>query len=666
MAADAIAGSLESTCKATPEDVSLLEIPAPNAKVVEMRFASLTERDRFDPARWTRATLSSKGDGWHTLNLATLGLADGEYEYEFILDGRTDDPIPDPKAKELTRLGGYRGILRIRGGHRYFPPFQWDDEILSGVTLPENNKIVIYELPLRWMKHAPEHAREVGLGDFDHLIFEHLKKIAGLGVNAIELLPVQDSPDTLNWGYGTRFFFCPDIDYGTPVDLKFFIKECHKRGIRVILDVVMNHAKECPLDRLAKEWYFCDKSEEPGREDWGGRLFRFKEPMPKNEDKSKERFLAREFLYEMAEYWVREYHIDGFRIDEFKGIDHWEFVQTFRDRAAEAHKKAFPGRPFIVIAEDSHRRSQATKDSSHNPNGRAVVDSIWNFAFRDEAQRLLTNEMHTNPTEPSRLDRIKALIANDRMWEEMDRKFREGFSDLCQAVNYISSHDVEKEGEERFMNRILERILPLRKHGDGSIENVRDVVDGTVDESCHVVEGALTETLDRAGSAFGLLMTSVGIPMFLAGEEVGDVHDLTHSNWQLKMSDPVDFERVRLPGHDKLRERVRDFIRLRTSHPALCRNEVEFIHNHPTINDNDGVRVFAYCRTDGRPLGENGQVLVVANAGPHSFDEYKIEIPRGWTHIDEHGIPPNAAVPERHGDQLALSLAPYEVRVFTT
>src|SRR5437016_13689099 len=89
---------------------------------------------------------------------------------------------------------------------------------------------------------------EVCHSKFDRVIFDHLDALADLGINAIELLPIQDSPATLSWGYGSRFFFAPDFDMGGPVDLKVLIKRCHQRGIRVILDVVMNHANACPLE----------------------------------------------------------------------------------------------------------------------------------------------------------------------------------------------------------------------------------------------------------------------------------------------------------------------------------------------------------------------------------------------------------------------------------
>lgn len=638
----------------------VIGVPVTGASSVVMRYARVHERDPFDPAGWRSVALQAAPGGVrYEVDVNRMNLPDGAYEYEFVLDGART--AADPYAEELVRFGGYRGVFHIAGGRMARPQFSWAGELAPGQKLPNNNQIVIYELPLRWTGDSPDHARQIGLGDFDRLLFARLNHLAELGINTIELLPIQDSPDTLNWGYGSRFFFAPDFDLGRPVEVKSFIKRCHQLGIRVFLDVVMNHARECPLEELARERYFLhDGGEEGGRPDWGGRIFRYRQPAADGS------FPAREFHCRMAEYWVREYHVDGFRIDEFKGIDNWDFIQEFRDRAWAEHLRHFPDRPFLVTAEDSWRRAAAARNRPGNPNGRKVVDSIWNFAFRDEARRLLRNRIHTEWGHPSRRERIQALISGARTWDGWDHSFKDGFSDLSQCVNYITSHDVEEEGEQRFMNYILGDLLRLRWLGSGSVENVRAVVDHmpSPDER---LNQAHQEALDRMASAFALLLTSVGIPMFLAGEEFADVHDLDHSDWRLKMSDPVDWRRAAQPGHQALRERVRDLILLRTSSPALQRNEVEFFYFHPSIDENDGVRVFAYCRTNGAALGSKGQVAVVANCGSHGFPSF--DLPWPWIEgVTEGGTPPSGARlhvrPDRR--QATLSLAPFEVRVFAT
>jgi 1,4-alpha-glucan branching enzyme len=162
-------------------------------------------------------------------------------------------------------------------------------------------------------------------------------------------------------------------------------------------------------------------------------------------------------------------------------------------------------------------------------------------------------------------------------------------------------------------------------------------------------------------------MTSVGMPMWLAGEEFGDVHDTDYIDVNSKQQDPVQWNRAKFLGNAALMASVTKLIQLRTSHPALLRNEVEAFYFHPQFDDNDAPRVFAYCRTGGQPLGTSGQVIVIANMGPQPFPTYNIP---GWrwggSALTEIGYP-NAA-PSYNGmtGTLSLSLNSFEARVFTT
>lgn len=643
-----------------------LRIPAPAGSQVEMRFSDILQRDRYDPYNWRHASLVAVAGepGWYEIDLDSLGLDDGDYEYEFIKDGAIDAPIADPYAVHITRFGGYRGIFQVRDGRRWQQPFSWDDEFTPGNELRNNHQLVIYEMPMRWMESAPEKARQVGLGTFEKVVFAHLDRLKALGINAIELLPVQDSPDTLNWGYGTRFFFAPDIDMGLPVELKFFVKQCHRRGIRVIFDVVMNHARNSPLAQLDYVRYFLSNEDEERShrgEDYGAKLFRY---WPDGNGQTP----ARDFQLRMAGYLISEYHADGFRIDEFKGINHWAFIQQFRDHAWHVHHQAFPGRPFLVIAEDSWRRAVITHQRGENPNGRKVTDSMWNFAYRDELRRVFSGHLHTQWGEPSRRQRIRWMVTGSRTWNDWNHQAEPGFYDLSQAVNYLTSHDVEQEEEKRIMNYLLAPLLDERGYR-GTVDDIRWVTD-------HLENGADDEqrylhglALERLRSAFSLLMTSVGIPMILAGDEFGDVHDLDHSNWRLKMSDPVDWERLDAsPNNRDLWRKVAELIALRTEHPALTRNETSFFHFHPDFDRNEGASVFAYCRSRGSALGSDGQIVVVGNIGPQSYARYNL--PWHWMDMDavEEIAPPQQREPLEQNDagSVRLSLAPYQIRVFVT
>ena len=162
-------------------------------------------------------------------------------------------------------------------------------------------------------------------------------------------------------------------------------------------------------------------------------------------------------------------------------------------------------------------------------------------------------------------------------------------------------------------------------------------------------------------------MTSVGIPMFLAGEEFGDVHDFSYTDVNLKQEDPVQWGRAQFNANSQLLTNVAKLIKLRTSHPALQRDEVEFFYFHPQFDANISPRVFAYCRTGGMPLGSPGQVIVIANMGPDSFSAYNIpEWPWNSSTLTEVGYPAVLPTVDSGSDELSLALNPFSLRVFQT
>jgi 1,4-alpha-glucan branching enzyme len=595
------------------------------------------------------------------VDLDRLRLPDGAYEYEFVLDGDQTRPVADPYADELTRFGGYRGVFHIVGGKRARPSFDWSDEFVPGKALPQNNAMVIYEMPVKWMSNDPQENPVVELGTLEKVVFEQLDRLVSLGINCIELLPIEDTSQTLDWGYGTRFFFAPDYDLGSPVDTRFFVKACHRRGVRVILDVVMNFfSTTCPLGALAPDWFGVANGTD-GRNSWGQRLFRF------NTAAYDDYFAAREFLYQMAEYWTTEYRVDGFRIDDFADIMNWDFGHEFRKRAWASTQKCTPGKPFIVIAEDSRRDFASTEPSAYN--GGPVFDAIWNFGYKDEVRRLVKDEVVTAFGQPSRAVRVQHLISKDGVWNAYGSgRLDAGYADLACSVNYATSHDV-KDGP-RMMNEILGSILRQQGLGTGDVPNVSEVLEETqrnpARQDARLI-GAVNFALYRTFGVFAILLTSVGMPMFLAGEEFGDVHDLDYTNDERKQQDPIQWQRMSFPGNAALLGRVGELIRLRTSHSALQRNEVEFFYFHPQFDDNAAPRVFGYARTGGVKLGSPGQVIVLANMGAQRFPVYDIPAwpwqARALTEIAPDGLPPRYD-PAR--EVLSLGLDAFQARVFTS
>src|SRR5579863_4777414 len=155
--------------------IGLLRIPAPAASSVAIRYSPLSDRDQFNPVAWPSFPLvrSAQYAGWWEFDLDVQALADGTYEYEFLLNGNAASPVNDPYADTLTRFGGYRGLFHIANAQRISPAFRWDLGIEAGGGLAPNNQIVIYEMPLKWMSSASDNSL-VDLGTFDEVIFEHL------------------------------------------------------------------------------------------------------------------------------------------------------------------------------------------------------------------------------------------------------------------------------------------------------------------------------------------------------------------------------------------------------------------------------------------------------------------------------------------------------------
>jgi 1,4-alpha-glucan branching enzyme len=633
-----------------------------------MRYESLAHRDKFFPPRWPVRALVSAGaayPGWWEIDIDALGLDPGVYEYEFILDGDTSHPVADPFAEEITRFGGYRGVFRISAGQRVEPEFSWDDEFPPGMRLPENNAVVIYEMPVKWMSSDPDENPLVELGTLDRVIFEQLDRLAGLGINCIELLPIEDTSQTLDWGYGTRFYFAPDYDLGSPVDARFFVKACHQRGIRVVLDVAMNFfSPTCPLAGLARDRFSVPGGTD-GRMDFGQHLFRF------NTLSDDGTFAARDFLFYMGEFWARNYHVDGFRIDDFADIRNWDFMQEFRARAHAAADAVTRGKPFIVIGEDSRRDFSSTDPGAHN--GGPVLDAIWNFGYRDEIRLLAADRITTQFGQASRSDRVRHLISKDGIWNDDfgHGHFDRGYAGLANSVDYATSHDVADA--ERMMNYLLGPILRAQGPGPGDFADVRAALETAgLDRSQQSGQrnSAVDFALYRVFGVFALLLTSAGMPMFLAGEEFGDVHDLNWTDPEGKQQDPVQFRRAAFPGNHALQDQVAHLIALRASHPALQRDEVQFFHFHPQFDDNDAPRVFGYARTADSPVGSLGQVIVLANMGPQIFSAYTVP---GWpwqdlsvTEAGAMGPLTDKPVYDAGGRGLTLGLDAFQVRVFTT
>lgn len=236
-------------------------------------------------------------------------LVDGEIRIadpysELVLDPWNDDNIPaiiyqniPAYPKDMTE----EPVSHLRLNR---PEYKWQ---YSEFEKPEQKELVIYELLIRDFLEQHNYSTLIDTLDY----FENL------GINAIELMPINEFEGNSSWGYNPSFYFAPDKYYGMKNSLKTFIDECHKRGITVIQDIVLNHSfDQSPLVRL----YWDEENDRPAANNpW----FNIKSPNTTyywGNDFNHESEHTQYFVDRVLRYWIDEFNVDGYRLDFTKGF----------------------------------------------------------------------------------------------------------------------------------------------------------------------------------------------------------------------------------------------------------------------------------------------------------------------------------------------------------
>lgn len=257
---------------------------------------------------------------------------------EKILDSGNDSYIPSSTYPESMRQYPEKGAGVVSVFKIAKDNFAWKND---DFRIEDKNNLMIYELLLRDFSET---------GDLNGAMAK-LDYLEDLGVNAIELMPVQEFDGNDSWGYNPCFYFAMDKAYGTQEMYKKFIDECHGRGIAVILDVVYNHATGShPFARL----YWDSKNNQTADNNpW----FNVTAPHPYNvfHDFNHEEPMVRQFVKRNLEFLLNEYHIDGFRFDLTKG-----FTQNKSDEGSASNYDA----SRINILKDYYNTIQSVRQDA--------------------------------------------------------------------------------------------------------------------------------------------------------------------------------------------------------------------------------------------------------------------------------------------------------------
>jgi 1,4-alpha-glucan branching enzyme len=241
-----------------------------------------------------------------------------EYAYQYFVNGtlRIADPyaekVLDPNNDHFISGATYPNIKAYPSGKTSgivstfqsgAPAYSWQT---NSFTRPEKKDIIIYEL---------QHRDFLSAHDYKTLK-DTLNYLSNLGINAIELLPVTEFEGNSSWGYNVSFYFAPDKYYGSKNLLKAVIDESHKRGIAIILDIVLNHSfGQSPMVQL----YFDQATGKPAANSpWFNQDA--KHPFNVGYDFNHESAATKYFSKKVMEHWMKEYKVDGFRFDLSKGF----------------------------------------------------------------------------------------------------------------------------------------------------------------------------------------------------------------------------------------------------------------------------------------------------------------------------------------------------------
>jgi maltooligosyltrehalose trehalohydrolase len=274
------------------------------------------------------------------------GAKDGD-TYALLVDG--EGPFPDPASR--FQPSGPHGLSQIVDATR----FQWTDHAWRGEKL-ENQ--ILYEM----------HVGTFTLEGSWRAATEQLLALADLGVTVLEVMPVADFVGNFGWGYDGVNLFAPTRNYGSPDDFRKFIDRAHALKIGVILDVVYNHlGPDGNYLPHFSEAYFTKEY----ATDWGAALnFEGENSAP-----------VREFYLSNAAYWVKEYHLDGLRLDATQNIydkskDH---ILAAIGRVA---RKAGEGRDIILVGENEPQAVRLLRSEAEGGYG---LDALWNDDFHHSA-----------------------------------------------------------------------------------------------------------------------------------------------------------------------------------------------------------------------------------------------------------------------------------------
>lgn len=443
----------------------------------------------------------------HVLFMPQSGVGD-EYYFMYKTAGQylkqvfSNDSEPtalrvDPMAREVVydkKGGSLNGYQRPRAVVQGNSSFQWRfDQAFSEISELERMSRIIYQIwPLTF---DPKKINGKYVSGTFADITQRADYISGLGVNAVELLPIHESKFYAGWGYSLDSILLLQKQYGTSDDLRKLSDTLHERKIQLILDIVLNHVNNSlirdPIGRYDDQSKYFD-----GSTDWG--------PRPRFSSIHVQRWIADSLVS-----LIQDYHVDGFRFDMTKYIyggnpAGYRFLQDLTSMLRVVHPT------FALDAEELPDNAWATKSPSEGGMG---FSAQWNDKFKNVFEEEFA---HYRPYH-KQVNLSPLMGAMYGYSNHVDYGKEYNFGSPLSTVNYLGSHDFI--GNKNPILRIVSDYNFYEKVDSNYFTRVKPLED-PVYERFALVHNDFTHGVGR--TAYGILFTKPGSILFFQGEELGN------------------------------------------------------------------------------------------------------------------------------------------------
>ncbi|MCP4594257.1 MAG: hypothetical protein GY842_26300 [bacterium] len=506
---------------------------------------------------WGETAMSKSGEHF-TAKVGSATLGD---MYKYFFSG-TDTWKPDARARGLNPSDNYNSHLYDPSTHT------WGD---GAFETPAFEDMIIYELHVGTFSGRNDGGANHP-GTYRDVVDLHLAHLVDLGVNVVELMPINEFPWDWSAGYNPISVWAPEWKWGDPDDLKYLIDTLHQNGIAVLQDIVWNHF--AGSDNYL--WNYTDNDGGTAHQiyfDGNGTSGHVETPWGSQADF--DRADVRDYYHQSIAYWFEEFHFDGYRMDatdfmnSYQGAG-WGMMQDMNDLIDSRYVDK------IAIAEQLPDDAWVTYPTS---SGGAGFDSQWHDNFTDTLRAEILAMAGGNPSVSSVAYVVKGgSYANDPL----------------RVTNYLELHD--EAWPDSGGQRMVVSIDTTAPHDDKYAKG-------------------------RIKLGQGLVMFSAGIPMFLQGSEF--LED-TAFGADAPSTYEARLDWTKPTTYAKIFQYFKDIIRLRKTNGGLRANAgCDTYH----VDDSAGVEVLAFHRWD---LSGN-DLVVVANFSNNNHTYYDLGFPQGGT-----------------------------------